>query len=63
MTLVKMLQTRKGSEDGFKVKQFYEGQIYDIAENLARTFFADGYAENYSNTYNKKQNKIILSSN
>jgi hypothetical protein len=45
MTLVKMLQTRKASEDGFIVKQFYAGQTYDIAESLARLFFAHGYAE------------------
>lgn len=45
MTMVKMLQTRKGSEDGFIVKQFYAGQTYDIAESLARLFFAYGYAE------------------
>ena len=60
MTLVKMLQTRKGSEDDFIVKQFYEGQTYDIAESLARLFFADGYAEKgdfnslYSNSSTKK---------
>lgn len=44
MTLVRMLETRKGSEDGFTVKQFMEGQVYDIRENLARSFFAAGFA-------------------
>lgn len=45
MVMVKMLQTRKGSEDGFFVKQFYAGQTYDIAESEARHFFRLGWAE------------------
>ena len=40
-----MLQTRKGSEDGFVVRQFYEGSVYIVSESLARSFFAAGYAE------------------
>ncbi len=39
-----MLQTRKGSEDGFTVRQFVEGEIYEVRENLARSFFAAGWA-------------------
>jgi len=45
MVLIRMLQTRKGTEDGFVVKQFYAGTVYRVRENLARTFFAAGYAE------------------
>jgi hypothetical protein len=44
MTLIKMLETRKGTEDGFTIRQFYEGEVYDVRENLARTFFAAGHA-------------------
>ena len=44
MVLIKMLQTRKGSEDGFVVKQFYAGSIYQVRESLAKSFFAAGYA-------------------
>ncbi len=43
MTLVKMIETRKGSEDGFTVKQYQRGEIYDIREGLARSFFAAGF--------------------
>jgi len=49
MTKVKMLQTRKGTEDGFTVKQFARGEIYEIRESLARSFFAAGFAEKVRN--------------
>jgi hypothetical protein len=35
---VRMLQTRRGSEDGFAVRRFYEGCVYDVADTLARIF-------------------------
>ena len=33
-----MLQTRRGSEDGFAVRCFQKGCRYDVAESLARYF-------------------------
>jgi|TARA_R110000823_G_C15879317_1_gene494906 hypothetical protein len=45
MTLVKMLQTRMGSEDGHVVKRFVKGEQYDITEGEARHFFRLGWAE------------------
>ena len=42
---IKMLQTRKGTEDGYTVAQFYEGKEYDVREVLAYRFAAKGYAE------------------
>lgn len=41
---IKMLQTRKGTECGFIIKQFNEGKTYDVRENLGRTFVAQGWA-------------------
>lgn len=34
-----------GSEDGFAIKRYHEGQIYDVAESEARYFFGQGWAE------------------
>lgn len=45
MVMVKMLQTRLGSEDGHVVKRFVKGKQYDIAESEARHFFRLGWAE------------------
>lgn len=44
MTMIYMLQTRCGSQDGFKVEEFKKGEVYDVREGLARQFFAAGYA-------------------
>lgn len=44
MVMLRMLQTRKGTEDGFSVKQFVEGKAYDVRESMARDFFAMQYA-------------------
>ncbi len=42
---ITMLQTRKATESGFTVRQFFEGGTYtDIAENTARSMFAKGWA-------------------
>jgi hypothetical protein len=48
-----MLQTRRGTEDGFSVRQYQEGEVYEVREHLARMFLAAGYAireeaDNYS---------------
>ena len=45
MQVVKMLQTRKGTEDGFCVQQFEKGEVYNMQDNLARTFFNLEYAK------------------
>lgn len=45
MTLIKMKQTRMGTEDGFAVRQFVNDRVYDVRESLARQFFAAGVAE------------------
>ena len=60
MTLVKMLETRKGTEDGFTIRQFQRDEIYEIRENLARSFFAAGFAvkfypENDKNSRKRKR--------
>ena len=35
---VKMLVTRRGSHDGFDIRQYHKGEIYDLPDNLARYF-------------------------
>lgn len=45
MQVVKMLQTRKGTEDGFCVQQFEKGQVYNMRDNLACTFVNLEYAK------------------
>ncbi len=41
---VLMLFTRRGSEDGFVVRQFFEGQRYEMADGLARYFIRQRWA-------------------
>lgn len=39
-----MLETRRGSEDGFVVRRFLRGHSYDLADTLARALIRAGYA-------------------
>jgi hypothetical protein len=39
-----MLETRRGSEDGFVVRRFEKGRHYDVADLLARMFIRFGWA-------------------
>lgn len=50
MPIIKMLETRKGTEDGFTVRQFEENKIYDVRDNLARRFIAADLAIKVINT-------------
>jgi hypothetical protein len=43
--LVRMLESRRGTEDGFAVRWFECGRVYDLADCLARGFIAAGRAE------------------
>lgn len=43
--LVRMLESRRGTEDGFVVCRFERGRVYDLADCLARGFIAAGRAE------------------
>jgi hypothetical protein len=38
---IKMLETRRGCQDGWKVELFEEGNTYDVADSLAGQFFHD----------------------
>lgn len=46
--IIKMLETRRGSEDGFAVRRFDAGQVLevgkDIRDTLARSFIVNGWA-------------------
>ncbi|MDE3037138.1 MAG: hypothetical protein KGJ21_01585 [Pseudomonadota bacterium] len=39
-----MLDTRRGSEDGFVVRRFYKDCTYDVADSLAQAFIRAGWA-------------------
>ena len=42
--IILMLETRRGSEDGFIVRYFEAGRHYDIADSLARYFIQKCWA-------------------
>lgn len=42
--IIKMKESRRGSEDGFTVKRYHAAGIYDVADSLARDFLRKGYA-------------------
>lgn len=44
MTKIVMLQTRRGSEDGFGTEEFFKGACYDVRDNMACRFICDGFA-------------------
>ncbi len=39
-----MLQTRRGTEDGFTIQQYFVGEEYEVREHLACAFLAAEYA-------------------
>ncbi len=41
---VLMIETRKGTEDGFTIREYIAGHEYDLREHLARAFLAAGFA-------------------
>ncbi|MHC5536703.1 hypothetical protein ACYOEI_00330 [Singulisphaera rosea] len=41
---ITMLDTRRGSEDGFAVRRFHKGTTYEVGEGLARSFIRQGWA-------------------
>ncbi len=42
--LVKMLQTRRGMDDDYIVRQYHAGYVYDIKGRLAHILIYQGYA-------------------
>jgi hypothetical protein len=41
---VRMLETRRGTEDGFTIRQYMRGMEYDMGDGLAYAFIAAGMA-------------------
>ena len=41
---IKMLETRRGTEDGFTIQQFIRDQEYDVTDSLAQVFLSAGFA-------------------
>ncbi|MCH2548120.1 MAG: hypothetical protein MK052_11000 [Alphaproteobacteria bacterium] len=52
---VRMLENKRGTEDGCVVKLFIKGEIYNMCDFLARSFIAAGRARELDN-----QQEIIL---
>lgn len=42
--LIKMLQTKRGTEDGFSLQVFEEGKTYDVRDNMGARFNQSGYS-------------------
>lgn len=42
---VRMNRTAKGAPDSITVKEYLEGEEYDVPEDLAECFFSDGSAD------------------
>lgn len=42
--LIKMKESRLGSQNGYDVQRFEKGQVYDIGESLACDFVNKGFA-------------------
>lgn len=57
---VTMKETRRGSEDGFVVRCYEQGQTYNIADGLAREFLGKGWAEEANKPDVKKEELISL---
>lgn len=43
--LIKMNATRRGSEDGFAIRCFEKGVVYNVADSLAHYFIHHGLAD------------------
>lgn len=41
---VRMLETRCGTENGYTIRRYYADEIYEIADGLAQSFLAAGFA-------------------
>lgn len=55
MKLIKMLKTKKGSEDGLKVKSYEAEKTYKVSPSLAEVFLKNGWAETFDQDLSKKQ--------
>lgn len=40
-----MTRTAKGADDGFTVREYVEGEAYDVSDDLAQAFFQMGAAD------------------
>ena len=41
---ITMLETRRGTEDGFLVRRYHEGETYEVTHALAVVFLRQGWA-------------------
>lgn len=38
---IRMTKTRKGTEDGYVIKDYNEGEVYDVREHLGYKFLSE----------------------
>jgi hypothetical protein len=57
-TTVLMVRTVKGSPDGVAVREFFEGEIYDLPDSLAQAFLSMGAAELDKQTESINKNEL-----
>lgn len=41
---VRMLETRRGSDNGYKIVLYMKGETYEVGDSLGRAFIASGFA-------------------
>ncbi len=56
---IRMLETRRGTEDGFTIKQYNSGEEYDVRDHLALAFLAAGFAIPIKKSKKKKSGDVI----
>lgn len=54
---IKMLRQTMGCDDGFTVMTYEAGEVYEVSDDLARCFLADGSAEEVKNLSDAPENK------
>jgi len=41
---IRMLETRRGTENGVSIREYRAGEYYEVSDRLARAFIAAGFA-------------------
>lgn len=55
MKLIKMLSTKKGAEDGIRVKTYKQGENYNMNPALAEIFLKNKWAETFDKNLSERE--------
>lgn len=55
MTKIRMLQTRRGTHDGYIFFCYEAGKVYNLKRGIAEAFIQNGAAELYKEPQSKKK--------